>query len=354
MSIGFGVVGLGMIADFHAKAIAAADNATLVAGCSRSVDNAQRFADEHGCRGYANLDELLADPDIDAITIATPSGAPLEIIEAAAKSGTHVLVEKPLEVTADRCDRAITVCNEAGVALGGIFPSRFMESARVVKGALDDGRLGRAVLGDAYIKWFRSQEYYDEGGWKGTRRYDGGGALMNQGIHAIDLLLWFMGPVESVSAHTAVLGHTGIEVEDTAVAALRFSSGALGVIEGSTAVYPGYRKKLELSGTAGSISLVDESILTWEFADVGADQADADDAIQSRFADNNAGSGGASDPKGISFEGHRRQVVDFAEAIEAGRAPFIDGAEASRAVDVILAIYESAESQAPVSVRERG
>ena len=176
---------------------------------------------------------------MEAVTIATPSGAHMEPAVAAAKAGKHVVVEKPLEVTLKKCDRIIEACDKAGVKLAAIFPSRFHDSSKLMKQAVDAGRFGRLTLGDAYVKWYRTQQYYDSGAWRGTWALDGGGALMNQAVHTVDLLAWLMGPVAEVQANTATLAHERIEVEDTAVATLQFANGALGIIEATTAAYPG-------------------------------------------------------------------------------------------------------------------
>ena len=340
MSCGFGIIGLGLIAEFHARAVQALPeaNARLVASCSRSEDKVRSFSRKHDCQGYTSLQEFLRHPGLDVVCICTPSGAHLEPALAAAAAGRHLIVEKPLETTPERCDRIIAAAGKAGVSLAGVFQSRFHEAAAAVKGAVEEGRFGRLVLGDAYVKWYRTQGYYDDGGWHGTRALDGGGALINQSIHAVDLLQWFMGPVESVQAFTGTLGHERIEVEDNAVAALRFAGGALGVIEGSTAVYPGFLKRIELSGTRGSAVLEEETLKTWEFAEARPE----DEAIRARFAAGASSGGGAADPAAISFEGHRRQFEEFLQALDSGRPPLVDGTEARKSVAIIHGIYESA------------
>ncbi len=340
---GFGIVGLGMIAEFHAKAIAAMAGGKLVAACSREEAKAGNFCAEHGGRPYADMGAFLADPDLRVVTVCNPSGLHLEPARQAAAAGKHVVVEKPLEVTPQRCDGIIAACREAGVKLAAVFPSRFADASMLVKRTIDSGRFGRLTLGSAYIKWWRTQEYYDSGAWRGTRELDGGGALMNQSIHAIDLLQWFMGPVESVTARTDCLAHQRIEVEDAAAAVLRFTSGALGVIEGSTAAYPGQLKRLEVCGTKGSMILEQNSLKQWEFAEAQA----GDDEVREKFAAGEA-SGGQSDPKAISFTGHQRQFEDFAAALDGG-TPLVDGAEGRKSVEIICAIYKSArEGGAPV------
>jgi UDP-N-acetyl-2-amino-2-deoxyglucuronate dehydrogenase len=346
MSYGFGIIGLGLIADFHARAIQAISGAkgTLVACCSRSAEKAAAFAEKHNCRGYADQGDFLAHPGLDIVSICSPSGAHLETALAAAEAGKHVIVEKPLEITPERCDRIIEACSRARVSLAGIFQSRFSEVAGLVKSTLEQGRFGRLVLGDAYVKWFRSQEYYDGGGWHGTRALDGGGALINQSIHAIDLLQWFMGPVESVQAFTGTVGHARIEVEDNAVAALRFRNGAFGVIEGSTSVYPGFLKRIEISGTRGSVVMEEETLKSWDFAE----SAPGDEEIRKKYGGGAETGGGAADPAAISFQGHRRQFEEFIGALDEGRPPLVDGAEAKKAVEIIQAIYTSAKKGRPV------
>jgi predicted dehydrogenase len=187
MAIGFGVIGCGMIANFHAKAIADIKGAKLVACTDAIPAAADRLAQTTGCRAYHKLDQMLADPAVNVVTICTPSGLHMEPAIAAAKAGKHVIVEKPLEITLDRCDKVIAACDKAGVVCSTIFPSRFHEPARLIRQAIDQGRFGRLTLGDAYVKWFRTQEYYDGGKWRGTWKLDGGGALMNQAIHSVDL-----------------------------------------------------------------------------------------------------------------------------------------------------------------------
>ncbi len=342
---GFGIVGLGMIAEFHAKAIAAMTGGKLVAACSRDKEKAGKFCSEHGGKPYVEMADFLADPDLQVVTICSPSGLHLEPASQAAAAGKHVVVEKPLEITPQRCDGIIAACREAGVKLATVFPSRFGDAAMLAKRTIDSGRFGRLALGSAYIKWWRTQEYYDSGAWRGTWDLDGGGALMNQSIHAIDLLQWFMGPVESITAQTGCLAHERIEVEDAGAAVLRFASGALGVIEGSTAAYPGQLKRLEVCGSKGSMILEGDSLKQWEFAEASAE----DDEIRKRFATGDA-AGGQSDPKAISFAGHQKQFEDFVEALDGG-TPLVDGAEGRKSVEIICAIYKSAkEGGAPVKL----
>ena len=237
---------------------------------------------------------MLADPRIQIVTIGTPSGSHLEPAVAAAKAGKHVIVEKPLEITLKRCDAIIAACKKSGVKLSTILPSRFHDGNRELKRAIDAGRFGQLTLGDAYVKWFRTQAYYDSGAWRGTWELDGGGALMNQAIHSVDLLTWLMGPVAEVQAQTATLAHERIAVEDTAVATLRFANGALGVIEASTAAFPGYLKRIEINGSEGSAVLEEEDLKHWDFAK----SLKRDEAIREQMLKHRSTGGGAADPSG--------------------------------------------------------
>jgi len=346
MATGFGIIGCGMISNFHAKAIADIRGARVAACFDMFPASAQRLAQATGCRPYDDLKQMLADPEVDIVTICTPSGAHMEPAVEAARAGKHVIVEKPLEVTLKRCDKIIDACQQAGVTLSTIFPSRFHESSQLIKKAVDKGRFGRLTVGDSYVKWFRTQEYYDSGAWRGTWKLDGGGALMNQAIHSVDLLLWLMGPVAEVFAYTATLAHERIEVEDVAMATLRFANGALGVIEATTAAYPGALKRIELHGSAGSAVLEEEDITMWDFAR----QTAADKALLERMRGKTQTGGGAADPSAIGHHGHAHLFKDVLAAIKQGRPPLIDGPEGRRSVEVILAIYKSAQSGKPVKL----
>ncbi len=339
MAFGFGIVGCGMIAHFHARAVGDIRGASVVACYDTMPAAADRFAQAESCTAYHDLKAMMADPRVDVVTICTPSGAHMEPAVAAAKAGKHVIVEKPLEITLSRCDRIIEACEKTGVVLSTIFPSRFHESSQLLKKAVDQGRFGRLTMGDAYVKWYRTQQYYDSGAWRGTWKLDGGGALMNQAIHSVDLLAWLMGPVEDISARTAQLAHERIEVEDVAVATLRFSNGALGVIEATTAAFPGVLKRIEIHGSEGSAILEEENITKWEFAT----QKRSDAVLRERMAGRTKTGGGAADPSAIGHHGHTELFKNVLTAIKTGTQPLIDGREGRRSVEIILAIYKAAE-----------
>jgi predicted dehydrogenase len=343
---GFGIIGCGMIAEFHTRAINEIEGARVVAAYTRNPANGAKIAGlaEGGCAVFDDLDAMLAQPGLDVVCVCTPSGAHMEPAVAAARAGKHVVVEKPLEITLRRCDAIIDACDRAGVRLCTIFPSRFSDANHRLTEAIDAGRFGRLTLGDTYVKWWRTQEYYDSGGWRGTWDLDGGGALMNQAIHNVDLLCWLMGDVAAITAMTATLAHQRIEVEDTAVASLRFRNGALGTIEAATSAFPGLLKRTEIHGDRGSARVEQDDITLWEFQE----RVPSDNEVFAAMAGKSGFKAGASDPRGITHVGHRDQLADFLRAIDEGRAPIVDGREGRKSVEIIRAIYRSAETGAQV------
>jgi len=340
---GFGLIGCGVVSEFTSAAISEIPEARLVAVSSRTEANRRKLMDKYGCEGTADYADLVARKDIDVVCVCTPSGAHMEPALAAARAGKHVVIEKPIEITLERVDPIIRACQEAGVGLCGMFPSRFSPAVRTLKQAVAAGRFGRLTMGDCYNKWWRDQAYYDSGAWRGTRALDGGGACMNQGIHAVDLIQWFMGPLESVFGRTACLCHTDIEVEDTAVAAVRYANGAMGVIECATSAWPGCERRIEIHGDKGSVSLVDDGFARWEFAEARPEDED----IRRRFAAP-TGTAGAGDARAIAHVNHREQLKDFIRSLETGGRPLVDGHEGRKAIEIILAIYESSQSGTPI------
>lgn len=347
MSIGIGIVGSGMIANFHARAVGDANGAHLVGACSRRKEAAAEFAAGHQCKGYESLEAMLDDSDVHAVSVCTPSGAHMDPAIAAAEAGKHVIVEKPLEITTERCDKIIEACAANNVRLAVTFQSRFHEASKLMKAAVEGGRFGKITMGDAYVKWFRSQEYYDSGAWRGTWNLDGGGALMNQAIHSVDLLLWLMGDVTEISAMTDTMTHERIEVEDVAVATLRFANGALGVIEATTTAYPGALKRIEICGSQGTAILEEEDIKTWEFADA----TDDDERIRKEMAGKTETGGGAADPAAIGHHGHTMLFEEVVASINENRPSILDGHEGRRSVEVIEAIYKSAKTGQIIKLR---
>ncbi len=340
--VGFGIVGLGMIADFHAQALAHITGGRLVAVATRDAAKGRAFAQKHGVPlAGADAAALAARPDVDVVCITTSAGAHLEPALAAIRVGKHVVVEKPLEITLPRVDEMLRAAEAAKVHVAPIFQGRFGDGARTVKAALAAGRIGRLVLATADVKWHRTAQYYT--GTRGTLTMDGGGSLMAQSIHGLDLLQWFAGMPAEVFCRSTRRVHLAIESEDTASATLVFPDGALGSITASTAVWPGWQRRLEICGEHGSIALEDDRIARWDFREARPE----DDAI--RAAKDTAALGtGASAPNAISFVGHQRQMQDLVDALRSGRAPALDGREGRKAVALVRALYDSAATGAPV------
>jgi predicted dehydrogenase len=263
---------------------------------------------------------------------------------AAAKAGKHVLCEKPLETTLERIDAMIEAHKECGTVLGGIFQYRFDDAIAPLKEAIDSGRFGRITYAGVYVPWWRSDEYYQDS-WHGTWKLDGGGALMNQSIHMVDMLCYLMPPIESVQAFAATLGHPQIETEDTATAVVRFAGGAFGVIYGTTASYPGRFKRLEITGTKGTVVYLEDSFSMWQFAE----ERPEDQQIRNKFG-KVKGLGGVADPAAISYENHKRNFQAFIESLDSGQDFCINGSEAQKAVEVILAIYKSSKEHKAVKL----
>ncbi len=338
--LGFGIVGCGMIGHFHAKAIQAMQDGHLECVFDLRMEAAEKLANEYGVKAYSKYEEFLAHPGLDIVTIGTPSGSHMESAVKAAEAKKHVICEKPVEITLEKIDAMIAACKKNGVILAGVHQRRFFDSVKEFKQAVDTGRLGTITMADAYVKWYRTQEYYDQGGWRGTWKLDGGGALMNQAIHTIDQLYYLIGEVESVCAFARLAAHERIEVEDTAVAVLRFKNGALGVIEGSTAAFSnkGHGAEVHVCGSEGSIFMKDKSITVWDFKN----PLPGDVAVLEKYGDKGAAGVGAADPKAINFEDHKNVFEDAVKAIRDGREPAINGEQSRKSVEIILAIYESA------------
>lgn len=341
--LGVCIVGCGMIARFHVRALSEVPGVRIVALAGANLASPRRLADEMNLTNvstHADVGEAVRQKGVDIVIVCTPSGGHMDPALIAANAGKHVVVEKPLEITTERCDRIIDACDRNRVKLCTIFPSRFADANLALKSAVETGRFGRLTLGETTCKWWRTQEYYDQGGWRGTWKLDGGGALMNQAVHNVDLLLWMMGPLTHVCGFTATLAHERIEVEDTAVACLRFANGALGVIQATTSAHPGYPKTIAIHGDRGSVVIEQDDVLRWDFQP----QTPDDEEVKRRFAHKVGASGGASDPNAISHRGHMRQLSDFVSAIREGRTPQVDGREGRKAVAAICAIYESART----------
>jgi UDP-N-acetyl-2-amino-2-deoxyglucuronate dehydrogenase len=340
----FGIIGAGLIADFHAKAIQNIKNARLIGICGTDPEKTRLLSEKYKCKIFSSYEKMLSSGETEIVTIATPSGAHMEPAIEAARHGIHVICEKPLEISLERIDKMIGAHEKAGTRLGGIFNYRFNDSLKFLKSAIENRRFGTISYASVHVPWWRNESYYKDS-WHGTLKLDGGGALMNQAIHMIDILQYLMGPVNSLHGYTATLAHS-IEVEDTGVAILQFKNNALGMIYGSTASFPGQFRRLEITGTKGTVIQVENSFKMWQFAD----QNEMDVEILNKF-NHIEGGGGVSDPAAIAFEPHARNIAAFIESVEADRPFEIDGHEARKAVEIVLAVYSSAKEMKPFYFR---
>jgi len=328
---GFALVGLGAISTLWIDAIAKVRSAKLRVVCDIDANRAREVAQEHGCHYVTDHRAIATCPDVDVVAVTTWSGLHAPIGVDCARGGKHIITTKPIDVRLEAIDDLIRTCDENGVRLAALHQSRSLPAYRDAKRAIEEGRLGRLYMGNAYCKWFRPQAYYDSAAWRGTYDLDGGGCLMNQGIHYIDALIWFMGDVAAVSGWADTLARD-IEVEDCAVASLRFTSGALGTIQGGTCIYGGHPARVEVHGERGNIAIEGDEIVLWE--------VEGEETIR-RLSTAEAGAGDPVLGFAHALDAHVEQIGDLLHAIEEGRDPRLNGREARRAVELILAIYRS-------------
>jgi len=339
--MGVGIAGAGSVADIHAEALHQLESTKLVAVYSRNAENAKRLASKFGAEFTTDWDEFLANPEIKLVSVCTPSGAHLEYGAPAAAAGKHVVVEKPIEVTLEKARELIDTCLHYKVHLSVIFQNRFIPDVQQMKRVISEGGIGKIHLADAYIKWFRDQEYYDTGGWRGSLALDGGGALINQSVHTIDLLQWMVGEVEEIYGYTGTFTHERIEGEDTGIALLRFHNGSIGVIEGATSVFPAQERRLEIHGDQGTAVLQGN-----KFTLLTGKPADQEEQKEEE------GVGAASPFAGFSVEPHKNQFADIVEAIQSGGDSSVSGEEALKSLGIVLGIYESSSTHKPVQLQE--
>jgi UDP-N-acetyl-2-amino-2-deoxyglucuronate dehydrogenase len=333
MTVSIGLLGAGNISSTHARAAQTIAGVEVVAIHGANSDKTSALAAATGAVAYDDLTRFLDHRPMDIVAIGSPSGLHAEHAIAAVRRGLHVLVEKPVDITVERVDALIAEAAAAGVQAGVFFQDRLRPDVVTIKSMLDAGRLGTPILASGRVKWFRPPDYYAKSRWRGTWALDGGGALMNQGIHTVDLLLWLFGPVARVTARTATRLHR-IEVEDTAAAVLEFASGALGVLEAGTSIYPGYARRVEITGSQGTLILEDDRLSAIDLKSARAEKsANATDA---------AAPVSSSSPAVSDASAHRRVIEDFIDAIETGRRPACDAREGRRSVELVEAIYRSA------------
>lgn len=343
---GIGIIGCGAISKAHREQVAAIEGANLVAVSDEIEERAKSVGESEGVDWYSDYREMLKREDIDVVAIVTPSGMHADMTIDAARAGKHVMVEKPMDITLEKAHAMIDACRAAGVKLSIISQHRFDASTVRVKNDIENGKFGEMLLGQAAVNWYRSQEYYDSGEWRGTWALDGGGALMNQSIHTIDLLQYMMGPVESVFANTATLSHQRIEVEDVAVATVKFKNGALGTIVGTTSAYPGLSARLEVFGSHGT-AVIESDKLTQLYHRDKSEQGSmygGGEKVNLALEDSTVTGNGAAQPTAISGNSHRLQYLDLLNAIREDREPLVNGEEGLKPLEIILAIYKSAQT----------
>src|SRR5712692_8604011 len=343
----FGIVGCGVIGSVHAEAINSLPAAQLVVVADIIPENAQKLADKYAVGAYADVQEMLDHEMLEVVNICTPSGDHKEHACRVMRSGRHVIVEKPLEISLPAIDEILRVQQEMGVKLAVISQHRFDPATQQVHALLEEQAFGKLVLGNALVPWWRSQAYYDSGAWRGTWALDGGGVLMNQAIHSIDLLQWLMGPVKSLCAYTGRLAHR-METEDVAVAVLRFANGALGTIAATTGAYPGVTTRIEIFGDKGSAIIEDDNLAYLHLARDDKEEVGAYGASPKDSKKDDDTSATANDPAALSIRSHALQIADMIRAIREDGTPLVDGYAARHSVEIILGIYESARTHQEV------
>ena len=329
-----GIIGTGAIALKHAQAIDSLVNAELIGLFNPNPSSAAKAREKFSVPVFSNWEEFISSPDLEVVCICTPSGMHLEPALKAIEAGKHVFIEKPIEVTLDRADQLIRAAEAKNVKLGVVFQNRFSPDFIRLNDAVKAGVFGRILMGNAAINWFRDSNYYSSSQWKGTLIYDGGGALINQAIHTLDLLLEVMGEVDSVFGKVKTT-HYPIEGEDLGAALVNFKSGAMGTITAGTSLYPGYPERLEIYGTEGSAILEAGKLIAWNVRGMESPIAKTE---------HNAASG-SSDPNAIGFELHARQWRDFLQAIETGNHPQVDGPKSRKSLELIRGIYQSSKEE---------
>jgi predicted dehydrogenase len=327
-----GLIGSGNISETHARAARAIPGVKVSAVYGTNSEKVRHLSNEHGAAPYTDFRAFLEHRPMEVVIIGSPSGLHAEHGIASARLGLHVLTEKPIEISTKRADALIEAAEQSKVKLGVLFQDRTKPHIRRLKNWIEQGLLGKLLFVDARMKWYRPPEYYANSGWRGTIALDGGGALINQGVHTIDLLLWLLGDVTRVQAKAATLLHK-IEAEDTAAAILEFANGAMGVFHATTAAYPGYPRRVEITGTEGTVVLEHDRIVATDLRNASAA------SIESAPVDENQSSSSAA----VSdFRGHQTLIEDFLAAIQQNRAPLCDGHEARRSIALVESIYTAA------------
>lgn len=336
-----GIVGWGTISDIHAQALVAAENCSLNAVFTSSTSKNIAILEKYNVEIFNNYEDMLNSNLIDSVSICTPSGAHLEFAVEAARKSKNVIIEKPIEVTVDRAKEIINACEENDVALAIIYQSRYLSAVQKIKDVISKNQLGKIFHASAYVKWYRNQEYYDSGAWRGTKELDGGGVLINQAIHTIDLLQYFVGNVMDVSAFTGTFTHNNIEVEDSSTAILRFENGAIGMIEASTSIKPAQSRRIEIHGEKGTV------ILDGDNAIIKIDGYENDNENMEV-----SNSGADSPLSGFSIIPHKKQFEEISNGIMNGEVPNVSGAEALKSLAIVEGIYHSSRDKKIISLEK--
>ena len=334
------VVGTGLVGEWHVRTLPRIPGAQLIAVCDKDPAKAEAVLQKNALTNipiYDNLPTLLREQQVDVIHLCTPSGEHLDSALLAMQAGKHVICEKPLEITLDRVDRMLDAAQKHNVRLAGIFQNRWNLANRALKDAAASGRFGRLAWAGCFTPWYRPDQYYRDGGWRGTWKYDGGGAIMNQSVHAIDLLQWIAGPVKRVSAYAASRIHAEIEVEDTLSASLQFESGAFGTIMGTTAMFPGMPARIEIGGEHGT-AISENGLKVFKFRN----EQPQDDELRKTLSPNSGSTGGGASAADVKIEMHQKNIEHILQAWRDGHDAETSGPEARKAIAIVLALYESA------------
>ena len=335
-----GILGGGNISETHLKAAADVDGLQVSAVCGSNTVKVQHLAEMAQAHAYSDLETFLDHRPLDIVAIGSPSGLHAQQGIAACRKGLHLIVEKPIDIDTERADRLIGECHKAGVKLGVFFQDRVAPDIVRLQQLIGSGTLGTPLLVSAQVRWYRHADYYGQSKWRGTWELDGGGALINQAIHTVDLLVWLLGDVRRVSAYASTLLHP-IEVEDTLVAALEFSQGTLATFEAATSAYPGYPRRVTVTGTEGTAILEHDELVAVQLT-TEVEQEETSGARNTNVS--------SSSPVVSDVEGHRRLLADFLSAVEDDREPICNGTEGRRSVEIVQAIYQSARSGRPVDL----
>ncbi len=336
--IGVGIIGTGSIVHTYVKCLSELEGVRIVGLCTKSADRVEQLKADFGLPIYSDLNTFVQHPEIDLVCVCNESGRHSIAIEAAAKAGKHILSEKPLEVTTEKIDGLIALCEERKVLLGCVLQNRCSTDYKQVENAIKSGKLGKLLMGNASINWYRSQAYYANSKWRGTKKLDGGAAFINQGIHTVDLLQNLMGPAVSVFANVQTRVHE-IEGEDVGAVLVNYENGAMGTITAGTALFPGYPERVEVYGEKGSIIMEGGKIIAWNVK--GEDAPELTSKEQGS---------GAADPTAIGHHNHKVVLQDMVNAIRENRKPMVDGAEARKSVALVNAIYRSSKSKKQVQL----